>query len=870
MQLLKTKFHIPEFNPNTSLPRKRLSCLIDDHATIVIVSAPAGFGKTTLLSEWAETQKAPVAWVSLEKSEDSPAVFWSYVLTAIANVTGGCGCHALQHIASSGKRAMETILIGLINELSDLPFSFTFVLDDYHVIADRSIHKEMEFLLDHIPPKMRIIIAGRQVPNLSLSKFRISGKLVDIGEQELRFQDREAEALLNAIHGLDLAVDDIHSLKIKTEGWAAGLVLAMLSIREQPDKKTFIRGLTGSHRLILDYLMEEVLAGLDDDLRDVMLKMSILERFCPSLCDAVSDLRGSRELIRRMESANMFLIALDHHGEWFRFHHLFRDFLHKTLVETGQDTVEACHEKAFVWLKDHGYKSEAYEHALQAGNISGAADLLGDFGPELFGQSGGFLFRKWIDRLPKSVVLNHPEVCCYHALLCVMAGDFDKEDLLKGKAFNGNPTVEGYRSLIKSYRYFYQTGEFETCIGEVNRMLAVIPEKQGFARELGGLLLGLSLRYSGRIRDAYELMLQTPQNKNISPLRAINFADVLLGMGRLDEALDFITTAIEANEARLGENQPPEAGFLYVQKGSVLREKNRLDEAVKACKKGIFLGRNNEYIEFVFIGNLEYARVLAAAGHHAEAVKAFNRSMAAAKASATWGANLTVAYKVRMDIERGHLARAEAALNEIGNFEMLDIPYHASNEWLSYCRLCLARKRFDRVHKVTDHMIGEDMGTQRKARLMECYVLKALAYFKDHRMPEAIGAVNKAFELTRHDGYVRLFLDEGQPMAELLKEASRQKDLPDYLAPYVDNAPDETTEPSYQRTILINTFNETFNDREIDILRLMKDGCSNKMIAETLYLSVHTVRWYASRIFAKLDVKRRGEAVAHAEKFSLI
>lgn len=870
MQILKTKFHIPEFNPATSVPRKRLSSMIGHSTAIVVMAAPAGFGKTTLLSEWARTQKDPVALVSLEKSEDTPAVFWSYVLTAIGSVTGGCGRTALQQIASSDGGSMETVLIGLINELTDRAVPFTLVLDDYHVIADSQIHKSLEFFIDHLPLRMRIIISGRQKPRLSLSKFRISGNLVDIREQDLRFQDKEAETLLNTIHGLDLEAPDIVLLKTRTEGWAAGLILAILSIRDQQDKHTFIQELTGSHRLVLDYLMDEVLEGLDGDLREFMKRISVLERFCPSLCNAVTGRDDSRTLIRTMDAANLFLIPLDDQGEWFRFHHLFRDFLHKTLTEKGGDTEKACHERAFAWLKDRAYKSEAYDHAILAGNMAAAADLLADHGPWLIGEAGGFLLRKWIDRLPESVVSSHPEVCCYHSLLSVMAGDFGRESLLENTVFQGNPTVEGYRSLIKSYRYFYQDGAFEACIREVSRMFDVIPGNHGFVRELGGLLLGLSLRYSGRIQEAYDMIRQIPPDQMMTPLRAINFADVLLGMGQLEEALDFLTAAIEKSEASLGENLLPEAGFLYVQKGNVLREKNRLDEAMAACKRGLFLGRNNEYIEFTFIGNLEYARVLAAAGYHAEAAKAINRSMTAARASATWGVNLTAAYKARMDIERGNLARARAVLDEIGTFDGLDIPYHMSNEWLSYCRLCLAEENYGRVHEVTGHMIREDLGSQRKARLMECYVMKALACQGMKRRPEALDALGKAFELTRREGHVRLYLDEGKPMLDLLKEASGQDGFPEYLKPYVQGRKEGRPVAPHERTVLINAFNETFNDREIAILKLMKNGCSNKMIAETLYLSVHTVRWYASRIFAKLDVKRRGEAVAHAEKYRLI
>lgn len=866
MQLLKTKFHIPEFKTFSSVSRKRIIRLIDEAGSIAIVSAPAGFGKTTLLSEWTRFVTSPVAWISLEKSEDNPAMFWNYVITALASIPGGCGENALAHLTSSGVGSLETVLIGLINDMDDNGMPCTLVLDDYHVISDPAIHGGMEFFLDHLPPHVKIIISGREAPKLSLSKFRVSGKITEIGATDLRFRDDEAEQLLNAIHGLALSENDVASLKTKTEGWPAGLALAILSIKDHHDKHAFIEAFTGSHRLILDYLMEEVLSGLGQEMRDFILKISVLERFCPSLCRAVSGYDESARMVKEIEANNLFLIPLDDQRQWFRFHHLFREFLLKAFLEMCHGDIRPFHAKALTWFRDHGFQTDAFNHGILSEHFNDAANLLAEYAPELFSESGGYMLNQLLGRLPLSIICENPELCSYQVMLNVMAGSFDSASLLYQDHFKGHPTVEGFKSLIQGYYYFYRTGEFEKCITEIPLMLDVLPEKHVKVREMGELLLCLSLRYNGEIETAYKRMNINDWDENIPVLLAISHADILLGMGKNDSALEFIDKSIAWGKARFGENLISEYGYLYIQKGSILREKNQLDEALKACRYGLYLGRHIEYIEFVFIGNMEYARVLAANHDYAEATKAINRSLAAARSSATWGVNLTAAHKIRIELAKGNTARAEALVRDMGNFSSHEIPFYTYNETLSFCRLCLVKKQTKQVHDIIDTMIREDEGRERNARLLECYVLKALACQTDQCMDHALVFLEKAFALTVQEGHVRIFLDEGKPMMMLFKRALKNNVLPEYLKPHLNSFDHDPSD----RTVVIHDFKESFNDREIAILKLMKNGSSNKMIAETLYLSVHTVRWYASRIFAKLDVKRRGEAVAHAEKFDLI
>lgn len=869
MQLLKTKFHIPGFNRETSVSRKRICDLIDDTGSIVIVSAPAGFGKTTWLSEWVAGCNTPVAWVSLEKSENSPAVFWRYVITAVSSVSGGCGNNSLRQIKYSGIPAIENLLVGMINEITDDGTEFALVIDDYHVISDDRIHAGIEFLLEHLPPNMRIVIAGREEANLSLSKFRLSGKLVEIKAARFRFNDDETEALLNKIHRLGLNRQDIISLRNKTEGWIAGLALAVLSIREHTDRHAFISEFAGSHRYIIDYLVEEVLSGLSEDVRDFMLKIAILERFCPGLCRAVTDNPDSGGILKDMERNNLFLIPLDNHREWFRYHHLFREFLLKNLMENRSGETAGLHEKAFAWLKKREFITEAFNHGVMAGKYGEAAELLSDSAPGLFSDSGGYMLKGFIDRLPEKIVHNHPVLCCYAVLLDALAGDFNSVNRLHSAAFRGNRTVPGFRSLINGYRHFYQTGEFEKSISEMNDCLKVLPEKDIPVREMAELVLGMSLLYSGNMASTDQYLERISLKDDMPVLRAISYADILIVKGALSKALTFIETAVENGIKKYGEHLVPEYGFLFILKSGILRERNDIPAALKACRHGLYLARNNEYVEIIFLGNLEYARILAAAGSHEEAESAMAVSIEAAGSSSTWGEFMSRAYKVRFTLAGGDIGHAEKLLRQMVDFSAEEVPYHHYHQYLSFCRYCIVTHEAERVHEITDAMIRDDIAVGRNGRLIECYVLKAIAYHVDGHADMAVETLKKAFRISESEGYVRIYLDEGQHMMALFAEAVKRDALPEYLKKHVCAL---KTGPNVRstRSVIINEFKENFNEREIDILKLMKQGCSNKAIADTLFLSVNTVRWYASRIFAKLNAKSRGEAVAFAGKYDLI
>ncbi|MCP4552617.1 MAG: hypothetical protein GY834_11370 [Bacteroidetes bacterium] len=634
----------------------------------------------------------------------------------------------------------------------------------------------------------------------------------------------------------------------------------------------FIDKFTGSDRYIIDYLVEEVLSGLPDEVRDFMLKIAIFERFCPEICELVTGNSDSIRILNYMEQNNLFLIPLDNQREWFRYHHLFREFLFKNLKELKNNEIKNLHNKAFKWLKENGYETEAFNHCIMAKNFDQAAEYLSMIAPDLFSESGGTILKNSLERLPDKIVNKKPVLCCYSVFMKVMAGDFESSDLLYQDIFKANKVVSGFISTVKGYQYFYQTGEFEKSIEEIKNAIELLSGTHAYVREMSELILFLALRYSGDLMSVLNCCSKLMNDDSINIFTAINYADTLVEKGELSRALSVLDKSLEEEKLKYGEELRAEYSYLYIIKAEILRERNQIAEALKYCQKGLHLARNIEFLEFIFLGNLVYAKILAADSNFVEADKAIALSVEAAKASSSWGEFMSVAYQVRIELFKGNISYTEKLLKQMGDFSEKEIPYYKHHEFLSFCRYCIFNKHTKRVHEITDFMISEDLPVKRLERLIECYILKAIACYLDGDLDRSLNILEKAFQISENEGHVRLYIDEGENMQALFKECLKRKILPEYLNPYIENPHAKKTKIkiSERKSIIINEFKENFNEREIEILKLMKKGNSNNQIADTLCLSINTVKWYSSRIYAKLNVKRRGEAVSFAEKYELI
>jgi LuxR family transcriptional regulator, maltose regulon positive regulatory protein len=871
MQFLKTKFYQPGVNQPSVILRDQLLTRLcsDQNSQIVVVSAPAGFGKTTLLSCWLNSIETKAAWLSLDKYDSNLNGFWSYFIGSVMTVLPETGKTTLGLINSDTPSPIESNLISLINEFSDIKERITIVLDDYHLISEPKIHESLEFFLDHIPPNFQLVIASREDPNLSLSRFRVSGKLLEIRQKDLRFTNIETEDLLNKVYKLDLSKNACASLYQKTEGWIAGLMLAILSLKEDRNKERFITEFTGSHRFILDYLVDEVLSGLPEDIRDFMLKISVMEKFCPDVCQAVTKNPETLKHLKYIKANNLFLIPLDHQGNWFRYHHLFREFLLKHLLEKKKDDITNLHSKAFFWFKENGDIQQALNHSIKAKQFDRAARLLSQKAPELLDGYQDYLFIHFINQLPEEVAHGNATLLAYKVWINIMAGNFEYASLLVPENFKNEEKniIKGIQLAIEAYMLFYQAGDFKTCIKTCETVLNLLDAKHQAMWNMIQFMNIIAYRYHGDAKKTKECLKNKPHQSN-DDFYIMNQADFEIEMGCLNTALEKLDRLIENTERIYGDSPPVILSFTYITKAKILREKGRLDAAQTLSQKGLNLAKNGEYMEAILLGNLEHSLVLGSQKKYEAAFNTLNKGIEIAQVTQSWTAQLGIAYKMKFHIMKKEFEPVHAWVITCGFSLNDEPPFHLWLCYLTLIRYYIHTGKPQKVYPLLDKIIVHNISSNRYGSLLECYILKSLALYIENQKIDALKILKKGFKIAEPEGYEQMFVDEGESMIALLAYAKKKQSLPEYLCKYL--SPLDNKPISQNKTAMIHEFKETFNDREIDILQLMKQGESNKNIANTLFLSVNTVRWYASRIFSKLDVKRRGEAVVYAQKYGLL
>src|SRR5215218_9368258 len=488
--LLLTKLSIPTASPSL-VARLRLSERLEEELgrKLILISAPAGFGKSTLLSMWLSVSSRSgqsAVWLSLDPGDNDPTRFWRYFIAMADRLYPGAGDTALVLLQSPQAPPIEAILTTLLNELAELPADAVLVLDDYHLITSRTIHEALAFLIEHLPPQMHLVISTRADPPLPLSRLRARGEMAELGASDLRFTTEETATFLGKIVGSQLTAQDVAELGERTEGWVAGLQLAALALRDRPDISSFIAAFTGSNRYVVDYLAEEVLARHPEALRTYLLKTSILDRMCGALCDAVTSRDDGQETLEYLEHANLFVIPLDEERRWYRYHHLFTDVLRQQLHETDGDLLPELHRRASVWFERQGLAAEAVHHALEAHDIERAADLIEDIGLSVMLPGQVHTLLGWLAQIPDALVRSRPALCVVHAAALMFAGqpesaearvdDAERDVHLEEQADRAHiilgqvATVRGNLARI--------SGDLARCVALSRRALDLLPETQ--------------------------------------------------------------------------------------------------------------------------------------------------------------------------------------------------------------------------------------------------------------------------------------------------------------------------------------------------------------------------------------------------------
>lgn len=871
--ILATKLYIPSPPPSPPpqtrpkvVSRPRLIKRLNEglHHKLTLVSAPAGFGKTTLVSQWVAQADRPAAWLSLDGGDNDPTRFLAYLVAALQTITPRIGAGLLAVLQSTQPPPIETMLTALLNEITTIPDDFLLVLDDYHLINAPSIHHALTFLLEHLPPRMHLVIATREDPPLPLARLRVRGQLTELHIAELRFIPAEAAEFLNRVIGLKLSADDIAALETRTEGWIAGLQLAGISMQGHQDTTSFIKSFTGSHHFVLDYLVEEVLHQQSENIQTFLLNTSILDRMCGPLCDAVlpdaTDL--GQHMLEMIERANLFIVPLDNERRWYRYHHLFADLLRQRLQQHSPASITDLHTRASIWYEDHGLELEAFHHAAAAGDIERAERLMDGGGMPLLFRGAVTPVLNWFESLPTSVLDARPSLWVMYAFACMSAG----------QATGIEQKLEAAEAALQTAAPDHRTQDNIGRIAAIRAMLA-IPENQvdtmltQARRALEHLhptnlpvrtattwALGYAYQLLGDRVAAKQAYSEVIPISDVSGNTMFNIA-ATSGLGSLQEADNQLYLAAETYRRVLelaGDPPLPHANGALLGLAQIHYEWNDLDSAERYGEHGIELARQIESIDVPASAGVILARVKLARGD----VDGANAALAEADQF------------VRLHNFVFRLPELAAARVLILLYQgEVDAAAHLANQHdlpLSQARVHLAQGDPSAALALLEPVVREAEAKGYADDLLRALIVQVIAYQMHGETDTAVQRLGEALALAEPGGFVRTFTDEGALMAQVLSEAAARGMRPTYVH-HLLTAFESGESPTVSQTLL-----EPLSERELEVLKLVAQGLSNHEISQRLFLALDTVKGHNRRIYGKLQVQRRTEAVARARELGLL
>jgi ATP/maltotriose-dependent transcriptional regulator MalT len=906
--LLETKLYVPRSRRGLVL-RPRLSERLDrgTASKLVLVSAPAGFGKTTLLTEWLAARPAALAdepwaaWLSLDRGDNDPASFWAYVIAALRTVASGVGESALSLLDAPQPPPIETVLTTLLNDLSAAAGEIVLVLDDYHVIDAGDVQDGMAFLLDHLPPWLHVVIASRADPALPLARMRARGELTEIRAAELRFTADEAAAYLNETMGLQLTARDIAALEGRTEGWIAALQLAALSMQGRDDVTTFIAGFAGDDRYVVDYLAEEVLARQTDRVQTFLLQTSILGRLSGPLCDAVTGQDGGKGMLEALDRGNLFLVSLDDRRRWYRYHHLFADVLQARLLDEQPGQVPGLHRRASEWYEQNGELSEAIRHALAAEDFERAAGLVELASPAMRRTRQEAKLRGWLEVLPDEVVRARPVLSVNFAGVLLMGGELegvegrlrDAERWLEPATGDRkephDPSAEmvvaddeEFRRLpatIELYRagQALARGDAPGTIGHAQRAIELALDDDHLCRASAAALLGLVYWGSGDLEAGYR-----GYSACVAGLRraghiadtfgcSIALADIRSTQGRLGEALRTFEQALQLAGEQGGSVLRGTAD-MYVGMSEIARERNDLHAATQLLLRSQELGEQTGLPQNPYRWRVAMARVREAEGDLPGALDLINEAEHLYVSDFFPNVRPVPALRARAWIAQGRLGEALGWAREQGLSVDDDLSYLREFEHITLARLLLARYRGERAEaslqeaaRLLERLLLAAEAGGRTGRVIEILVLRALAHQALGDIPAALGFLDRAAALAEPEGYVRVFVDEGEPMASLLRATAKQGTRRDYARRLLAAASGTKHNGPTEQDLI-----EPLSERELDVLRLLGSELDGPAIARELMVSLNTMRTHTKNIYTKLAVTNRRAAVRRAAELNLL
>ena len=865
--LLATKLYIPPVRKNLVL-RPRLVRILDEAwqegGKLALVSAPAGYGKTTLVTEWLCANPIKTAWLSLDEADNDPARFLAYLIAALGQIDGRIGENTRAMLQSPQPLPLEVVLTALINEIAAVTTTFSLVLDDYHVIEAMPIHQQLGFLVEHQPPQMHLVVITREDPPLPLARLRARGQMVEIRQDDLRFSLEESADFLLRIMGLNLSLDDVSTLELRTEGWVAGLQLAALSMQGCDDLPGFFQAFSGSSHYVLDYLIEEVFQRQSAEEQDFLLKTSILDRLSGSLCDAVVDRKGSRGLLERLEHANLFIIPLDQSRTWYRYHHLFAELLRQRLHYTETLSEYELHRRASQWFSAEGFASDAIHHALAASDWEQAAELISENSVVMLRRGELATLLGWLKSLPEEVVCGLPRLCRDYGWALTLTGRLDAADAFLRRAeaeARGDEALLGEILVAQAYNLRVR-GDNKKAVERAQRAQRILPHDDHLSRGLAALTLGLAHWNCGSYGEAEQAFLEVDraaqQSRNhYARMTALAYIGVIQAIyGRLHRAAELCRQVIH-----LGGHSPTVAPA-HIELGALLYEWNDLVTAAQHLEIGIELSQRTGNLLIQSDGYRTLAILQQACGEPSAALTTLQKAdqLADSRQVAPLTRMRNAACHVQLALAQDDLATAQFWAEQVTEPTDTSLLYPCLG--LTPIRILLARHEktgaLERLKELYETARQKACG----AGMVEVRALQALAA---DTPDDALRFLQDALNMAQPEGFIRTFVDKGDPMRLLLERLRSQRgDLKRYILTILSAFGEAGGAPISQPLI------EPLSERELEVLRLVAQGMSNGEIAQRLVVSVGTVKTHVHSIIDKLDVNSRTQAVVRAKELELL
>ncbi len=885
--LLLAKLHIPSIRANQVF-RPRLLDLLNaaGDKKLILVSAPAGYGKTALVSTWLREAKARCAWLSLDSADNDPVRFLQYLISAVQTAIPGVEEDLVHALKSAEPGKYGNVVDLLANDLASVPGQLVVVLDDFHVISNELVVNVVLHLVEHLPDRKQLVLATRIDPPLPLARMRVRDQLADIRSDQLRFTRHEVGAFLNDIMGLTLSASDLAAMETRTEGWVAGLQMAGLSMQRHPDVHSFVSAFSGSHHYVMDYLVEEVLKLQSRKATDFLLRTSVLDQMCAPLCDALVDvgLEGALDgqaMLEALEASNLFVVPLDDERRWYRYHHLFSDVLRKRLEFQFPRLPTELRRRASRWYEQNGLTSEAIRQAILAKDSDRATQLIEDNGCSLMISGEVATLIDWIDAIDfKSEI--HPWLAVQKAWALALTGNTDlvepaiqiPEHLLATLA--PTPEVRTLQGTMAAARAYCANSrrDTESAAKHARHALDTLPGDSPISQTISSVatsILGDASWITGNLDEAtraYDEAVRIGRdagNTHMVIIASCNLADVLTEQGQLSRAADIYNKCLQMAVRPDGQRSPLAAGA-YAGLARLSYEHNRLDEASQSIRLCIDLCRQwgdlgLQAVACAILARLEHVR-----GDEEGATKTVRNAeqLAGSHALSPQRTVLIASRLALVWLARGDMEKVSRFVRN-GDLRVdIEIPYRRESEYVVLSRFLLARGDYDASLDLSKRLLLSAERSNRVGQVIEVLVVQALGFQARREPDKALGALGKALSLAKPEGYVRTFIDEGAPMARLLHLARSRQIETEYVTELLSAIEGAgATKPPPK------PMGDPLTERELEVLELIAAGYPNQKIADKLVISIATVKRHISNIYTKLDVDSRTQAVAVAKELNL-